>query len=160
VAKRYGPCAVLPPSIGISSGRPIVKKLGVLGIIGGAALLTVAPFSLQWSQDEVSLSLNSVNARPLIAAGFHRRVHRRTYRRPAYPAAAAGVAGYGYGSYYGYNSSYYSSYRAPRPYSSYYRPVRSYVVRSINYPYPPSRYSYYLPPFANVSSYDEYRRGR
>jgi hypothetical protein len=160
VAKRYGPCAVLPPSIGISSGRPIVKKLGVLGIIGGAALLTVAPFSLQWSQDEVSLSLNSVNARPLTAAGVHRRGYRRTYRHAAYPAAAAGVAGYGYGSYYGYTSAYYSSYRAPRPYSSYYRPVRSYVVRSINYPYPPSRYSYYLPPFASVSSYDEYRGRR
>jgi hypothetical protein len=137
-----------------------MKKLGMLGIIGGAALLTVAPFSLQWSQDEVSLSLNSVNARPLTAAGVHRRVHRRTYRRAAYPAAPAEVAGYGYGSYYGYSSAYYSSYRAPRPYSSYYRPVRSYVVRSINYPYPPSRYSYYLPPFANVSSYDEYRRVR
>ena len=135
-----------------------MKKLGMLGIIGGAALLTVAPFPLQWSQDEVSLSLNSANAlvgRPLTAT--NRRVYRRTYRRAAYAAAAAGVAGYGYGSYYGYNSSYYSSYRAPRPYSSYYRPVRSYVVRSINYPYPPSRYSYYLPPFASVSSYDEYR---
>jgi hypothetical protein len=137
-----------------------MKKLGVLGIIGGAALLTVAPFSLQWSQDEVSLSLNSVNARPLTAtstAGVHRRGYRRTYRRAAYAAAAAGVAGYGYGSYYGYTSAYYSSYYAPRPYLSYYRPVRPYVVRSINWPYPPSRYSYYLPPFASVSSYDEYR---
>ena len=133
-----------------------MKKLGMLGIIGGAALLTVAsPFSLQWSQDEVSLSLNSANARigrPLTAT--NRRVYRRTYRRAAYAAAAAGVAGYGYGSYYGYTSAYYSSYYAPRPYLSYYRPVRSYVVRSINYPYPPSRYSYYLPPFASVSSYD------
>jgi hypothetical protein len=53
-----------PPSIAISrEGHPIMKKLGMLGIIGGAALLTVAPFSLQWSQDEVSLSLNSANAR-------------------------------------------------------------------------------------------------
>jgi hypothetical protein len=40
-----------------------MKKFGMLGIIGGAALLTVAPFSPQWSQDEVSLSLNSANAR-------------------------------------------------------------------------------------------------
>jgi len=123
-----------------------MKKLGMLGIIGGAALLTAAPVSLQWSQDEVSL-LTSANA------GEHQRVYRRTYRRAAYAAAAAGVAGYGYGSYYGYSSPYYSSYYAPRPYSSYYGPVRSYV-RSIYYPYPPSRYSYYLPPFANVSSYD------
>ena len=123
-----------------------MKKLGMLGIIGGAALLTVAPFSLQWSQDEVSLSLNSANAR--IIPGVHRRVYRRTYRHAAY---AAGVGGYGYGSYYGYSSPYYSSYYAPQPYLSYHRPVR---VRSIAYPYPPPRESYYLPPFAFVSSYD------
>ena len=131
-----------------------MKKLGMLGIIGGAALLTVAPFSLQWSQDEVSLSLNSVNARPLTAtstAGVHRRGYRRTYRRAAYAAAAAGVAGYGYGSYYGYGSPYYSGYYAPQPYSSYYRPVS---VRTTYYPYPPPRESYYLPPFASVNSYD------
>ena len=130
-----------------------MKKLGMLGIIGGAALLTVAsPFSLQWSQDEVSLSLNSANARigrPLTAT--NRRVYRSTYRRAAYAAAAAGVAGYGYGSYYGYSSPYYSSYYAPQPYSSYYRPVS---VRTTYYPYPPPRDSYYLPPFASVSSYD------
>jgi len=126
-----------------------MKKLGMLGIIGGAALLTVAPFSLQWSQDEVSLSLNSVNARigrPLTAtsiAGVHRRVYRRTYRRAAYAAAAAGAAGYGYGSYYGYSSPYYSSYYAPRSY-----------VRTTYWPYPPPRESYYLAPFASVSSYD------
>src|SRR5947199_6799486 len=88
---------------------PIMKKLTMLGIISGAALLTVAPFSLQWSQDKVFLSLNSANAivRPLTAtciAGVHRRVYRRTYRRAAYAAAAAGVAGYG--SYYGYSSPY------------------------------------------------------
>src|SRR5262245_16422567 len=121
----------------------------MLGIIGGAALLTLAPFSLQRSQDEVSLSLNSANAR--IIPGVHRRVHRRTYRHAAYAAAAAGVAGYGYGSYYGYSSPYYSSYYAPQPYLSYYRPVR---VRNISYPYSPPRESYYLPPFASVNSYD------
>ena len=120
-----------------------------LTIISGAALLTVAPFSLQWSQDKVFLSLNSANAivRPLAAtciAGVHRRVYRRTYRRAAYAAAAAGVAGYGYGSYYGYSSPYYSSYYAPQPYS-----VSSYASTN-----PPSRYSYYVPPFETVSSYD------
>jgi hypothetical protein len=134
-----------------------MKKLGMLGIIGGAALLTAAPFSLQWSQENVALSINSAEAR---IAGVHRRVYRRTYRRAAYAAAAAGVAGYGYGSYYGFSSPYYasyppyySSYYAPQPYSwSYYvRPVR---VRTIHYSYPPSRYDYYLPPFAFVSSYD------
>src|SRR5262245_13085569 len=132
-------------SPGLSSGRPIMKKFGMLGIIGGAALLTVAPFSLQWPQDEASLS--RANARTSIA-GVHRRIYRRTYRRPAYAAAAAGVAGYGYGSYYGHSSPYYSSYYTPRPYSSYYA-VISYAPT-----YPPHRYSYYLPPFASVSSYD------
>jgi hypothetical protein len=134
-----------------------MKKLGMLGIIGGAALLTAAPFSLQWSQDEVSLSPNSANARPLTSiAGAHRRVYRRTYRRAAYAAAAAGVAGYGYGSYYGYSSPYYY---APQPYSTSYpvrllvRPVRL-LVRTTHWSYPPSGDSYYLPPFANVSSYD------
>jgi hypothetical protein len=131
-----------------------MKTLGMLGIIGGAALLTVAPFSLQWSEDEVSLSLATVNAR--IIPGVHRRVHRRTYHRAAYAAAAAGAAGYGYGSYYGYSSPYYSSYYAPQPYSSYSRPAR---VRNISYHYPPPRESYYLPPFASVNSYD-HRRGR
>ena len=126
-----------------------MKKLGMLGIIGGAALLTAAPFSLQWSQENVALSMNGAEAR--IAGGVHRRVYRRTYRRAAYAAAAAGVAGYGYGSYYGYSSPYYSSYYAPQPYSNYYRPVS---VRTTYWPYPPPRYSYYLPPFANVSSYD------
>ena len=121
-----------------------MKRLGMLGIIGGAALLTAAPFSLQWSQDEVSLSPNSANARPLTSiAGAHRRVYRRTYRRAAYAAAAAGVVGYGYGSYYGYGWPYYSSYYAPRSY-----------VRTTYWPYPPPRESYYLAPFASVSSYD------
>jgi hypothetical protein len=128
-----------------------MKKFGILGIVGGAALLTVAPFSLQWSQDEVSLSLNNANAR--IIPGVHRRVHRRTYHRAAYAAAAAGVAGYGYG----YSPPYYF-YHAPQPYLSYYRPVR---VRNVAYPYPPPRESYYWPPFASVNSYDvEGRRRR
>jgi hypothetical protein len=123
-----------------------MKKLGMLGIIGGAALLTVAPVSLQWSQEEVSVSLDSANAR--IIPGVHRGLHRRTYRRAAYAAA---VAGYGYGSYYSYSYPYYSNYYAPQPYWSYYRPVR---VRNVSYPYPPPRESYYLAPFASVNSYD------
>ena len=111
-----------------------MKKL-MLGIIGGAALLTAAPVSLQWSQDEVSLSLDRANARTA-------RPHR-IYRRAVCVPAAAGVVGYGYGSYYGYSSPYYSSYYAPRSY-----------VRTTYWPYPPPRESYYLAPFASVSSYD------
>jgi hypothetical protein len=33
------------------------------------------------------------------------------------------------------------------------RPVRL-LVRTTHWPYPPPNDSYYLPPFANVSSYD------
>jgi hypothetical protein len=98
-----------------------MKKLGMLGIIGGAAILTAMPFSLQWSQKNVMLSLDGAEARigrPLTAtsiAGVDRRVHRRAYRRAAY--ANAGVGAYGYGSYYGYSSladcGYGTSYVAP-----------------------------------------------
>src|SRR5260370_12454472 len=98
----------------------IMKELGMLGIIGGAALLTAAPLSLQWSQKNVTLSLASAEAqeRPLTAtsvAGVSRRAYRRAYRSAAYASAA----GYGYGLYsgYGYPASYYipygTSYAAP-----------------------------------------------
>ena len=127
----------------------IMKKL-VLGIIG-AALLTVAPVSLQWSQNDVSLSLSSADARIV-------RPHR-TYRRAACVPVVGGVPGYGYGSYYRYASSYYSAYSAPRPYWSCYRPV-SPSVRAVYWPFPPSRYSYYLAPFATVSATDVALRGR
>ena len=94
-----------------------MKKGTILGTIVGAALLAAAPFSLQWSQKTVTLSLDSADARlgrpltPLSIAG----VHRRAYRRAVYGAAAYGVGsyygasgypGYSYGSYgypaYGY----------------------------------------------------------
>jgi hypothetical protein len=127
-----------------------MKKL-MLGIIGGAALLTAAPVSLQWSQDEVSLSPDSANARTA-------RPHR-IYRRAACVPVVAGVPGYGYGSYYRYTASYYSAYSAPKPYWSCYRPV-SPSVRAVYRPFPPSRYSYYLPPFATVSATDVALRGR
>ena len=67
-----------------------MKKLSILGIIVGAALLSAAPFSLQLSQKSVALSLDSADAkvgRPLTAtsvAGVNRRVHRRAYRRGYY----------------------------------------------------------------------------
>ena len=83
-----------------------MKKLSVLGIIGGAALLTAAPFSLQWSQKNVALSLDSADARigrpgtALSVAGVHRRAYRRAARSTVY-GGAAGAVGYGLGSYYG-----------------------------------------------------------
>ena len=67
-----------------------MKKGTILGTIVGAALLAAAPFSLQWSQKTVTLSLDSADARigrprtPLSVAG----VHRRAYRRAVYGAAA------------------------------------------------------------------------
>src|SRR5262249_48310790 len=44
-------------------GGPIMKKLGMLGIIGGAAILTAVPLSLHWSQKTVALSLDRAEAR-------------------------------------------------------------------------------------------------
>jgi hypothetical protein len=139
-------------------GGRIMKKLGMLGIIGGAAILTAVPLSLQWSQKNAMLSLDSAEARigrPLTAtsiAGVNRRVHRRAYRRAVYAGAvAAGVGAYGYGSYYGYSSPAYSGYA---PYGfSYAAPYGSYgssYAAPYGYSYA-APYSYYGP-----SSY--YRR--
>jgi hypothetical protein len=63
-----------------------MKKLAILGIIGGAAILTAAPLSLQWSQKNVVLSLDSAKAGTATsAAGVSRRVHRRAYRQLTEP---------------------------------------------------------------------------
>jgi hypothetical protein len=109
-----------------------MKKGIVLGTIVGAALLTAAPFSLQWSQKTVALSLDSADARigrpltPLSIAG----VHRRAYRRAVYGAAA-----YGVGSYYGasgYPGYSYSSYGYPAyGYGSYASGYSGYGYRSL-----------------------------
>jgi hypothetical protein len=88
-----------------------MKKGTILGTIVGAALLTAAPFSLQWSQKTVALSLDSADARvgrPLTPAGVHRRAHRHA----AYGTAAA------YGSY----GSYYNTVTPGYGYGGYYRP--------------------------------------
>ena len=91
-----------------------MKKRDILGIIGGAALLTAAPLSLQWSQKDVVLSLASAEAqeRPLTAtsvAGHSRKAYRRAYRSATY----AGAAGYGSGLSSGYGCPAYSSYWVP-----------------------------------------------
>ena len=95
-------------------GGPIMKKLGMLGIICGAAILTAAPLSLQWSQKNVTLSLASAEAqeRPLTAtsvAGVSRRAYRRAYRSAAYARAS----GYGSGLDSGYGCPAYSNYWVP-----------------------------------------------
>jgi hypothetical protein len=74
-----------------------MKKLAILGIIGGAAILTAAPLSLQWSQKNVALSLDSAKA-GTATSGVSRRVHRKVYRRVAYGTAVAGSGGYDYSS--------------------------------------------------------------
>lgn len=71
-----------------------MKKLGMLGIIAGAAVLTAAPLSLQWSHKNVGLSLDRAGAqiRPpptaTSVAGASRRVHRRADRRAVYGTAS------------------------------------------------------------------------
>ena len=117
-----------------------MTKLSMLGIIGGAALLTAVPFTLQWSQNNVTLSLDSAEARigrPLTAtsiAGVSRRVHRRTYRRAA---VYAGAAGLGYGSYSGYG----------------------YPASSYSYSYPAYGYGYGYPAYGYGYSYPAYGYG-
>jgi hypothetical protein len=75
-----------------------MKKLGMLAIIGGAALLTAAPFTLQLSQRSVSLSVDSADARagrpltPFSVAGVNRRAYRRAARTAIYAGAAAAAA--------------------------------------------------------------------
>jgi hypothetical protein len=73
-----------------------MKKLSMLGIVGGAALLAAVPFSLQWSQGNVGpavplLTLSHADAQYY---GSNRRHVRRVYRRAYRPA------------YYGYPYSY------------------------------------------------------
>lgn len=86
-----------------------MKKLSVLSIMVGGALLAAVPLSPQWSPEKnLVLSLDRADARigrpltPGSIAGVNRRVHRRAYRGAYYGAAAAGAtAAYGAGSYYG-----------------------------------------------------------
>jgi hypothetical protein len=138
-----------------------MKKLGMLGIIGGAAILTAVPLSLQWSQKSVMLSLDRAEARegrPLTAtsiAGVNRRVHRRAYRRAAYASAVAGVGAYGYGSYSrsladcGYYLPYGTSYVAPcgiysSSYALAYERLQAGTATPYGYNYD-APYSYYGP---------------
>ena len=115
-----------PPAVPHAGTEARPRSLGLLPYtIVGAALLTAAPFSLQWSQKAVTLSLDSADARigrpltPFSVAG----VHRRAYRRAVYGAAAYGVGSYygasGYGSSYGYPAYGYGSYASGYGYPAY-----------------------------------------
>jgi len=57
-----------------------MKKLGLLGIIGGAALLAAVPFSIQWSQGS-AVPLLRVSHADAQTAGMQRRETRRKARR-------------------------------------------------------------------------------
>jgi hypothetical protein len=109
-----------------------MKQLSMLGIIGGAALLIAAPFSLQWSQKNVPLSLDSAEATETGVAGVSRRGHRRAYRRAVYGTAL-----------------FFDPFAFPRfrfnVGADRYRP---------EYISPPAGGSYYLPPFSSASSYN------
>src|SRR5262245_2881873 len=62
---------------GYQDGGPIMKKLGMLGIIAGAAILTAAPLSLQWSHPNVGISLDSAEAQERATATSVRSEERR-----------------------------------------------------------------------------------
>src|SRR5215467_5255063 len=74
-------------------GGTIMKKLSMLGIAGGAALLAAVPFSLQWSQEGSAVPLLTLSHAEAQYYGPYRRHVRRVYRR-AYRRAH-------YGGYYG-----------------------------------------------------------
>lgn len=107
-----------------------MKKLTVLSIIVGGALLAAVPLSLQWSPEKtVVLSLDRADARvgrpltPGSIAGVNRRVNRRAYRGAYYGAAAAGAAtAYGVGSYYSSYGYPAYGYGYPAAYRGYARP--------------------------------------
>jgi len=86
-----------------------MKKLSLLGLIIGAALLTAAPVSIQPSpKSVVQLSLDKADARHGVYRRHYRRAYRRAYRRSYY--------GYGYGvgsAYYGYGYPGYGGYGYP-----------------------------------------------
>src|SRR3954466_6259031 len=113
-----------------------MKQLPTLGIIGGAALLIAAPFSLQWSHKDALLSLDIAEARtgrPHTAtrfAGVSLRVQRRAYRCAVlgttvfcdYPRNPFNVG----------VDRYRPTYISPPAGSSYYLPPRTYAS-SYNY---------------------------
>src|SRR5262249_37676272 len=82
-------------------GDPIMKKLSMLGIVGGAALLAAVPVSLQWSQESAVPLLTVPHANAQYYYGPYRRHARRAYRRAYYGYP------YSYGGYYPYSYGYY-----------------------------------------------------
>src|SRR5262245_32100768 len=71
-----------------------MKKLTLLGIVAGAALLSLAPVSVQWTPKKAGLYVDKAEAQ------YYRRQYRRAYRRAYRSAYYSGYSGYGGG--YGY----------------------------------------------------------
>src|SRR6516164_5733033 len=75
----------------------IMKKLSMIGIVGGAALLAAVPLSLQWSQVGPAVPLLTVshaNAQYYGPSRRHvHRVYRRAYRRAygGYPSSTEDI---------------------------------------------------------------------
>src|SRR5215510_10429105 len=88
----------------------IMKKLSMIGIVGGAALLAAVPLSLQWSQVGPAVPLLTVSHANAQYYGPHRRHVRRVYRR-AYRRAYGGYPS----SYGSFPSSYPSPFPIPYP---------------------------------------------
>ena len=63
-----------------------MKKLSMIGIVGGAALLAAVPLSLQWSQVGPAVPLLTVSHANAQYYGPSRRHVRRVYRRAYRPA--------------------------------------------------------------------------
>src|SRR5215470_10568713 len=77
----------------------IMKKLSMIGIVGGAALLAAVPLSLQWSQVGPAVPLLTASHANAQYYGPYRRHVRRVYRR-AYRRAYGGYPS-PYGAIYG-----------------------------------------------------------
>jgi hypothetical protein len=70
-----------------------MKRLGVLGIIAGAALLTAVPFTIQWSQKNVGSAAITLSKADAATAGMQRREARRTARQAGRHARRAARRG-------------------------------------------------------------------
>jgi hypothetical protein len=82
-----------------------------LSVAVAAAVLSIAPLSLQWSPAQgPTVAVDSATARvgrpatPMSVAGVNRRVNRRGYYGAAAGAAAVGAAAYGTYQYNQYQS--------------------------------------------------------
>jgi len=106
-----------------------MKRLATLAMIGGAALLIAAPVSLQWSQQNVRLSLDSAEARtgrPLTATRYARvRVHRIANRCAVY--ATVVFCDFPRNRFNVGADRYRPAYISPPAGSSYYLPPRTYA---------------------------------